>query len=101
VAAGEQFSVALRSDGRVTAWGLTAGGLNFSPRGAFTQLTAGGAFIAVAGQMDADFDGDGMVTGIDLALLLASWGTPGADIDLDGTTAGGDLALLLADWIFH
>ena len=51
--------------------------------------------------MDADFDGDGMVTGIDLALLLASWGTPGADIDHDGTTAGGDLAVLLADWIFH
>ena len=101
VAAGEQFSVALRSDGRVIAWGLTTGALSYSPRGAFPQLTAGGAFIAVAGQMDADFDGDGMVTGIDLALLLASWGTSGADIDHDGTTAGGDLALLLADWIFH
>ena len=45
-----------------------------------------------------DLDGDGSVTGFDLAILLSSWGTPAADLDGNGTTNGVDLAILLNAW---
>jgi len=46
----------------------------------------------------ADLNGDGVVDGSDLAILLAAWG--GTDIDLNGNgvTDSGDLAILLAAW---
>ncbi|NCF40719.1 MAG: hypothetical protein GWP75_11460 [Planctomycetia bacterium] len=43
-----------------------------------------------------DLNGDGSVTGADLGLLLAAWGTAGADLNGDGNTNGADLGLLLA-----
>lgn len=48
----------------------------------------------------SDLDGDGVVAGSDLGLLLAAWGRAGsaADLDGDGTVGGGDLGLLLASW---
>ncbi len=48
----------------------------------------------------ADLDGDGVVSGSDLAALLAAWGTKGpiGDLDGDGTVGGADLASLLAAW---
>jgi hypothetical protein len=49
----------------------------------------------------ADLNNDGMVSGEDLALLLAEWGQGGqTDLNADGTTSGGDLAVLLALWCF-
>lgn len=46
-----------------------------------------------------DIDGDGMVDGDDLGMLLSSWGTAGVtDIDGDGNTDGNDLGALLAAW---
>jgi len=40
------------------------------------------------------------VTGADLTILLAAWGTKGgaADLDGDGSVGGADLTLLLAAW---
>jgi FG-GAP repeat len=49
----------------------------------------------------ADLDQDGQVTGLDLAMLLASWGSCAscaADLDGSGSVNGLDLAMLLADW---
>ena len=47
----------------------------------------------------ADLNGDDMVNGADLGLLLAGWGEPGpTDLNGDGTTNGADLGLLLATW---
>jgi len=49
----------------------------------------------------ADFNGDGVVNGADLGLLLAAWGScPGCTEDLngDGVVNGADLGLLLADF---
>jgi hypothetical protein len=45
-----------------------------------------------------DIDGNGVVDGGDLGLLLAAWSTPDAAADLDGSGAvnGADLGLLLA-----
>jgi hypothetical protein len=46
-----------------------------------------------------DLNGDGVVDGADLGLLLGSWGTAGAgDLDGNGIVDGADLGLLLGDW---
>jgi hypothetical protein len=48
-------------------------------------------------------DGNGSVNGVDLAAVLATWGTsgtrqPGADVNRDGIVNGADLAEVLSDW---
>ncbi len=43
-----------------------------------------------------DLNGDSQVTGADLGLLIAAWGTPDGDLNDDGTTNGADLGLLVA-----
>lgn len=51
-----------------------------------------------------DTDGDGRVNGVDLALLLATWGTVpaglrgAADFDGDGDIDAADLGILLSHW---
>lgn len=47
---------------------------------------------------EADSNGDGVVDGVDLANLLARWGTPDGDLTGDEQTDGQDLALVLASW---
>ncbi|MBC24483.1 MAG: hypothetical protein CMJ32_11290 [Phycisphaerae bacterium] len=46
----------------------------------------------------ADLNGDGVVDGVDLGILLAGWKRAGGDIDGDGTTNGVDIGLMLAAW---
>lgn len=48
----------------------------------------------------ADINGDGIVDGADLALILSAWGTSDSEADLngDGIVDGADLALVLANW---
>jgi hypothetical protein len=48
----------------------------------------------------ADLNLDGIVNGLDLALLLSEWGAKdsAADLNFDGTVSGLDLALLLGAW---
>ena len=47
----------------------------------------------------ADLDGDHVVSGSDLGLMLATWGGTGAaDLDGDEDVDGADLGLLLASW---
>jgi glucose/arabinose dehydrogenase len=46
-----------------------------------------------------DLNGDLMVDGADLGILLGGWGSPGAaDLNHDGTVDGADLGMLLGDW---
>ncbi|MBC02291.1 MAG: hypothetical protein CMJ34_03160 [Phycisphaerae bacterium] len=47
-----------------------------------------------------DLDGDGLVNGSDLGILLAAWDTDSdiADLNGDGIVNGQDLGLMLADW---
>ena len=46
-----------------------------------------------------DINGDGLVNGADLGLLLGAWGTAGpGDLDGSGFVDGGDLGLLLGAW---
>ena len=50
----------------------------------------------------ADLNGDGVVQGADLGLMLAAWGSVpasvAADINRDGAVDGNDLGLMLAGW---
>ena len=47
----------------------------------------------------ADLNGDGLVNGADVGLLLAQWGGPGtADFNGSGTVDGGDLGIMLVEW---
>ncbi|MCX5640583.1 MAG: S8 family serine peptidase [Planctomycetota bacterium] len=66
------------------------------------RIDAGAAIrLARAGSL-GDLDGDGMVGGSDVAVLLGAWGACDfdcrADLDDDGAVGGGDLALLLSTW---
>ncbi|MCH2141156.1 MAG: hypothetical protein MK100_09010, partial [Phycisphaerales bacterium] len=48
-----------------------------------------------------DLDGDGFVSGSDLAVVLGAWGSGSlspADFDGDGDVDGADLAILLGSW---
>ena len=57
------------------------------------------ATIQLTASNPADLNGDGIVNGADLTLLLSNWGGSGAgDIDGDGTVSGPDLAAVLAGW---
>ncbi|MBL9141443.1 MAG: hypothetical protein JNK53_06205 [Phycisphaerae bacterium] len=49
-----------------------------------------------------DLNGDGVVNGADLGILLGAWNTadPAADLNDDGVVNGADLGLLLAGWTF-
>ena len=51
------------------------------------------------GSTQGDLNGDGIVDGVDLTLLLGGWGTAGpGDLNGDGMVDGADLAILLALW---
>lgn len=60
------------------------------------SLVADGATAGPIG----DLNGDGVVNGADLGILLNAWGQSGVPADLDGNglVDGGDLALLLTNW---
>ncbi|MBL9150784.1 MAG: hypothetical protein JNM94_19015 [Phycisphaerae bacterium] len=48
---------------------------------------------------NADLNGDDVINGGDLAILLGAWGTPGpGDVDGTGVVDGADLALMLGSW---
>jgi len=49
--------------------------------------------------VSGDLNGDGLVNGADLGILLSQWGGPGSgDLDGDGQVNGADLGGLLANW---
>lgn len=52
------------------------------------------------GGVQGDLNGDGLVNGADLGLMLAVFGTddPDGDLNGDGTVNGADIGLMLAAW---
>ena len=57
------------------------------------------ADFSFAAPSDPDLNGDGVVDGADLGLLLGAWGGSGpADLNGDGVVDGADLGLLLGVW---
>jgi len=77
---------------------VTLGLFKPGPTGAPTSVSAtlkGPSAAAVPG----DLDGDGLVNGTDLAILLGNWGGTGAgDVDGDGVVDANDLGALLSYW---
>jgi len=45
-----------------------------------------------------DLNGDCLVNGADLAIVLGAWGTPGGDLTGDNNTDGADIAIVLGNW---
>ncbi len=57
------------------------------------------AYVPGAPAVVGDLNGDGIVTGADLGMLLGNWGGSGVgDLNNDGNVDGADLGLLLANW---
>jgi Dockerin type I domain/Beta-propeller repeat len=98
---------------RYAGW-VWAGSLPTVTPGAFQVTGAGNkdGFVTWIDMQDpplpepvpADLNGDGVVNGLDLAMLLAAWGPCPArggcapDLDGNGVVNGLDLAMLLAVW---
>jgi len=63
-------------------------------------VTGPGVFIMSDNTIPGDLNGDGVVDGADLGLLLKLWGTDdaGADLNGDGIVDGADLGILLSNW---
>jgi predicted dienelactone hydrolase len=98
LAAGESATIALS----VTA---SAGALARSAVISARREVDGGTRAWSAIELDPglpspDLNGDGVVDGADLGILLAAWGQAGspADLNEDGTVDGADLGILLSAW---
>jgi hypothetical protein len=68
-----------------------------------SPFVEGGQLLAVRTaprrEIVGDLNGDGIVNGADLAILLAAWGGSGiADLNGDGTVGASDLTILLANF---
>jgi hypothetical protein len=96
-----------RTDGAVSnQWlpGLPAGSvdLGLAPN---MNSVPGVQFVTVALGLAGDLNGDGIVAGADLGLLLSNWGpvtadpaSRAADLNRDGTVDGADLGTMLSTW---
>jgi len=61
--------------------------------------TMTGTIVVMPLAVPGDLNGDGMVNGADLGILLGAWAQPGpTDLNKDGTTNGADLGILLSRW---
>ncbi len=71
-----------------------------SPDGSVGNATLEIACTPFEDPCPEDLNGDGVIDGGDLGLLLGAWGTddPAADIDGNGLVNGADLGLLLGSW---
>ena len=110
IAAGESHTVALLADGSVACWGSNGYGQCdvgcFDPATPFESVSAG-RFVSVATLQSqpvscpGDLNGDGVVGGADLALMITTWGpctACDADLNGDGDVNGNDLGLMFAAW---
>jgi hypothetical protein len=70
--------------------------------GGYAAANAGTGLLTVLGPdvvlCPGDFNGDGVVDGADLTILLGDWGGSAADLNGDGLVDGADLTILLGNW---
>ena len=91
---------------RINARGDLAFNASVAPLGNSSASWGSGIFVMAAKPraVPGDLDGDGVVTGADLAILLSAWGPCGdcakcpADLDGDCAVGGADLSIQLANW---
>jgi hypothetical protein len=109
VACGAEYSVGLKSDGSIVAWGsIGMGGCDDpAPNAGYVAVAANNwfpyALKSDVGIVDCegDVDGNGSVEVTDFLLLLSAWGpNPGhpADFDGDGVVGVTDLLIVLGNW---
>jgi len=107
IAAAGAHNLALRSDSELVAWGDNwSGQLDVPPAPAghrYTRIFAGldisMAIAAPISTQPGDLNGDGIVDGADLGILLSNWGGKGVgDLNDDGIVDGADLGVLLNNW---
>ncbi|MFO0873953.1 MAG: multiheme c-type cytochrome [Phycisphaerales bacterium] len=69
-------------------------------QGKSTPVDMDTAMLVLATPVFGDLNGDGVVDGADLGLLLGAWGSRGgpADLNGDGVVDGADLGLLRGNW---
>ncbi len=95
--AGEEGFTYLKSDPCGIATYTTYGEIGFDGYHWAQNFTSwGGGDVTCIG----DLNGDGIVDGADLTILLGAWGTddPVADLNEDGLVDGADLTLMLGAW---
>ncbi|MBM4099766.1 MAG: hypothetical protein FJ260_07420 [Planctomycetes bacterium] len=81
--------------GRPNTWTACPAGITVTQ--SFTALLASGCQTAPTNP--ADLNGDGVVNGADLGILLGAWTQSGpTDLNRDGITNGADLGILLGSW---
>ncbi|MEN9669508.1 MAG: hypothetical protein RLZZ386_1415, partial [Planctomycetota bacterium] len=81
------------------SWPVTAGSVSYVRIGSTTAATGTGTLtLSCALACVADLNGDRIVDGADLAVLIAAWATSGADLNGDAYTDGADLAIMLGAW---
>ena len=70
------------------------------PAGAMQSAEIDGFSDVAPEAAKGDLDGNGIIDGADLGILLSAFGSgePSADLDGNGTVDGGDLGALLAAW---
>lgn len=106
VAAGGLHTAALLESGRVVCWGSNTSGQCDAGDVTNAVLVAGGGSetLVIEQVCSADVDHNNFVNGVDLAIVLSTWGTsggndyPGADVDHSGLVDGSDLAQVLNSW---
>jgi hypothetical protein len=71
----------------------------FSEGTSTTESSASIVAVGAPALRPGDLNGDGVVNGADLGILLAAWGGRGpADLNGDGAVNGADLGIQLANW---
>lgn len=94
---GDSDSPAISGDGRFVAFPSKADNLVAGDTNAKIDV-----FVRDLGHLVlGDLNGDGIVNGADLALVLGSWGACAgcpADLNGDGVVDGADLAVVLGNW---
>ncbi|MGA1017379.1 MAG: endonuclease/exonuclease/phosphatase family protein [Phycisphaerales bacterium] len=70
------------------------------PGETFAALSVSLTLIPEIDTLVGDLDGNGLVNGADLSILLGNWGSKGgvADLDGNGLVNGADLSILLGHW---
>jgi hypothetical protein len=94
---GEDYPTYLKSDPCGIAAYTTYAAIGFDGYHWAQDFTSwGGGVVTCIG----DLNGDGIVDGADLTILLGAWGTddPVADLNDDGLVDGADLTLMLGAW---
>ncbi len=66
-----------------------------------SAATSADLFTFTKGALPGDANGDGVVNGLDIALVASNWLTPGpqGDVNFDGVVNGLDISLIASHWL--